>query len=279
MTIIPAVIPPAPRADVWGRNLPATTAVRWLAQGWEDLKVQPAASLAYGLLVFLASLGIVGGLFAFGWDYILFPALAGFMVVGPLLAIGLYEKSRRIAAHEATGLVPMILVRPRSGGQILFTGVLLCLLMLVWMRAAVIVYALFFGLRPFPGLDHIVPMLFTTPTGWAMLVVGSAVGALFAAFSFAISAFSIPMLLDERVDALTAMGSSVALVWNNLPVMLAWGAIVLALFLASVATGLVGLIVVFPLLGHGTWHAYRAIGPDLACSARTMQPQSAAGGS
>jgi uncharacterized membrane protein len=102
-------------------------------------------------------------------------------------------------------------------------------------------------------------MLFTTPTGWAMLLVGSVVGALFAAFSFAISAVSIPMLLEEKVDALTAMGSSVALVSHNLPVMLAWGLIVLALFLVSLATGLLGLIVVFPLLGHGTWHAYRAI--------------------
>ena len=67
------------------------------------------------------------------------------------------------------------------------------------------------------------------------------------------------MLLDERRDALTAMGTSMALFWNNLPVMLTWGAIVLGLFLVSLATGLVGLIVVFPLLGHGTWHAYRAI--------------------
>ena len=130
--------------------------------------------------------------------------------------------------------------------------------MLLWMRAAVIIYALFFGLLPFPGLPDIAAMLFTTPTGWALLIVGTAVGALFAAFSFAISAFSIPMLLEERVDALTAMGTSMALVWNNLPVMLTWGAIVLALFLLSLVTGLLGLIVVFPLLGHGTWHAYRA---------------------
>lgn len=259
MTTIPAVLPPAPREKIWKRQLTPAAAFSWLAAGWRDLTVQPLTSLIYGALVFLVSLAIVVGLFTLGWDHILFPAFAGFMVVGPLLATGLYEKSRRIAAGEPVGLTQMIVVRPKSGGQILFTGVLLCLLMLLWMRAAVIIYALFFGLRPFPGLDHIVPMLFTTPTGWAMLIVGSLVGGLFAAFSFAISAFSIPMLLNERIDALTAMGTSTALVWNNLPVMLTWGAIVLGMFLVSLATGLVGLIVVFPLLGHGTWHAYQAI--------------------
>ena len=259
MVTIPAIVPPLPRDDSRRRNYPPATAFQWLSAGWRDLLVQPATSLAYGLIVFLVSIGIVIGLFALGWDYILFPAFAGFMVVGPIVAVGLYEKSRRIAAREPTSLRQMIFVRPASGGQILFTGVLLCLLMLVWMRAAVIIYALFFGLRPFPGLGQIVPMLFTTPVGWSMLIVGSAVGAMFAAFSFAISAFSIPMLLDERVDALTAMGTSVARVWNNLPVMLTWGAIVLVLFLLSLATGLLGLIVVFPVLGHGTWHAYRAI--------------------
>jgi len=132
-------------------------------------------------------------------------------------------------------------------------------LMLVWMRAAVIIYALFFGLRAFPGIDHVVAMLLTTSVGWGMLLVGSVVGGVFAAFAFAISTFAIPMLLDEDVDAFTAMGTSISMVWNNLPVMFAWGAIVLALFLASLATGLIGLIVVFPLLGHATWHSYKAI--------------------
>jgi uncharacterized membrane protein len=259
MAIIPAVLPPLPRQTQWDRNLRPAMALRWLSAGWQDFRAAPGPSLAYGLLIFMLSGAIVGSLFAFGWDYILFPALAGFMVVGPILALGLYEKSRRIAADEPVSLVRMILVRSASGAHVLFTGVLLCLLMLLWMRAAVIVYALFFGLRPFPGLDHIVPMLIGSPIGWAMLAVGSVVGGLFAAFSFAISVFSIPMLLDMRVDALTAMGSSVAFVWHNLAALLTWGAIVLVLTLASLATGLVGLIVIFPVLGHGTWHAYRAI--------------------
>lgn len=259
MTMIPDVLPPLPRDNRWARHLPRGVAFDWLAQGWRDVAAGPVASLAYGFLVFAISLVIVGGLFAFGWDYILFPAFAGFMVVGPVLAVGLYEKSRRVAAGEPVGLTQMIFVRPASGGQILFTGVLLCLLMLTWMRAAVIIYALFFGLLPFPGLSHIAPMLFTTAVGWAMLIVGTVVGGVFAAFSFAISAVSIPMLLEERVDALTAMGTSLALVWNNLRVMLVWAAIILGLFLLSLVTGLLGLIIVFPVLGHGTWHAYRAL--------------------
>jgi uncharacterized membrane protein len=261
MATIPAVMPPLPRAKTWKRNCAPGLAFQWLAAGWHDLMVQPATSLIYGFMVFLVSAVIVGGLFAFGWDYILFPAFAGFMVVGPIVAIGLYEKSRQVASGGPISLARMIFVRPSSGGQILFTGVLLCLLMLLWMRAAVIIYALFFGLRPFPGLEHIAPMLFTTPVGGAMMIVGSVVGAIFAAFSFAISVFAIPMLLEQRVDALTAMGMSVALVWNNRPVMLTWGAIVLTLFLASLATGLLGLVIAFPVLGHGTWHAYRAIRP------------------
>ncbi len=256
-----APVKPA-RVDL-DRGLPASEALTWLRKGWRDFTVQPGASLAYGVLVFAVSVITICGLFAFGFDYILFPALAGFMVVGPVLAIGLYEKSRRLAEGRRASLAGMIFVKAASTGQILFTGALLMMLMLVWMRAAVIIYALFFGWQPFvPGLGPITAMLFGTPLGLAMLVVGSLVGALFAAFSFAISAFSIPMLLDRRVDAFTAMGKSMALVWNNLPVMLAWGAIVLALFLASLVTGLLGLIITFPVLGHGTWHAYKAIAQE-----------------
>jgi uncharacterized membrane protein len=258
MTIIPAVMPPLRRPNKYARNLPAAAGLGWLAAGWRDLKTQPATSLLYGIVVFAVSLGVVYCLFAFGWDYILFPALAGFMVVGPVIAIGLYEKSRRLAAGKSASVADMLFVRTGSG-QVLFVGVLLCLLMMVWMRAAVIVYALFFGVRPFPGLDHVAAMLFTTTTGWALLVVGTLVGGLFAAFSFAISVFAVPMLLDQKPDAFTAMGTSLALVWHNLPAMLVWGVVVMALIAVSLATGMLGLVIVFPLLGHATWHAYEAV--------------------
>ena len=262
MTIIPSVSPPLPTNNRWLRKLTTTDPFKWLSQGYRDFATQPAMSLAYGVLIFIVSVLLVWGLVASGRDYILFPAFAGFMVVGPILAVGLYEKSRRIEEGLPLRWANLFFVRPRSGGQILFTGVLLCLLMMVWMRAAVIIYALFFGLVPFPGLNHVTTMLFTTDIGWAMLVVGTAVGGLFAAFSFAISAFSIPMLLNEPIDALTAMGSSMALVWNNLRVLLIWAVIVLLAFLICLATGMLGLVVIYPLLGHATWHAYRAVQPD-----------------
>lgn len=241
------------------RGLPASAAFGWLRAGWRDLIATPGPSFAYGLAVFAVSALIVGGLFLFRLDYILFPATAAFMVVGPLIAVGLYEKSRSLEQARAISLARMIFVRPSAGAQILFVGFIMLGLALLWMRAAVIIYALFFGWRPFLGLDHLAPMLFTTTIGWAMLGVGAVVGGVFAAFSFAISAFSVPMLLDRRTDAFTAMGTSISLVWNNRPVMITWGAIVLLLTLVGLGTGLVGLIVTFPLLGHATWHAYRAI--------------------
>ena len=241
------------------RHLPPAAALDWLRAGWRDMLVHPVSSLAYGMAVFLLSVIVVGGMFLFGWDQVLFPALAGFLVVGPVIAVGLYQKSRAVQAGEPVTLNAMLLVRARSRGQILFVGVLLCLLMLLWMRAAVLIYALFFGYRAFPGFDQVPAMLFTTGIGWAMLAVGTLVGGLFAAFAFAISAFSIPMLLTERSDALTAAGSSMSFVWNNVPVMVAWGAIVLLLSALSLVTALLGLIVIFPLLGHATWHAYGEI--------------------
>lgn len=259
---LPEIVAPEPEADPWARTLSADEPLRWLRAGWRDLRIRPHQSLCYGFFVWLLLAGGAWSLVGHGADYILFPALAGSVVVGPVLAMGLYEKSRRLSLGLPVRLSDMLFVRPASGYQVVFTGALLCMLMMVWLRAAVIIYALFFGLRPFPGLDRLVPMLALTPTGWTMLAVGGAVGGLFAAFSFAIGALSLPMMLQERTDALTAMGTSMALVWHNRRTMLRWAAIISLLFAASAALALVPLIVVFPLLGHATWHGYRALGPS-----------------
>lgn len=256
---LPKIVPPLPRENPHIRDLPTRTAFDWLRAGWRDLWVNPLPSLLYGLAVFALSLAVVAGIFRTELDHFLFPTLAGFMVLGPLAANGLYAKSRDLERDKHTGFWRMVVLRPRSRYQGLFLGVLLLALFMLWIRSAVLIYALFFGVKPFPGMNELMPMLLLTPTGWAILLAGSVVGALFAAFAFAVSVFSVPMLLEEETDALSAMGISMALVWNNLTVMLVWGSIVVALFAVSVLTGFLGLIVIFPLLGHATWHAYRAI--------------------
>jgi uncharacterized membrane protein len=232
-------------------------AARWLRLGWADLWNRPVPSLLYGVIIFTISWAIAGGHFVFDLSAYLFPALAGFLIVGPILALGLYDKSWRIENGKAVDAAAMFFVRAKSTAQILFSGVLLCMLMLLWMRAAVILYALFFGLRPFLGLDQILPVMFTTIEGWALLAVGSAVGGLFAAFAFAVSVFAIPLLFDQRTDVFTAMAISMRSVWRNLGRMLPWGCVVVVLGVASLLSGFLLMIIVFPLLGHATWHAYR----------------------
>ncbi|MEX2518255.1 MAG: DUF2189 domain-containing protein [Paracoccaceae bacterium] len=259
--MIPPVAPPLPREKPNARNLPWRAAFDWLRAGWADLWTNPTTSLLYGFGVFAVSAVVIWFLYHLELDYFLFPALAGFVVLGPLIASGLYEKSRRLELGERARFFEMIFVQPKSGYQAIFMGVLLLGLFLLWMRAAVLIYSLFFGIGPFPGTDDIAPMLFLTPKGWALLLVGGAVGAIFAAFAFAISVFAMPMLLEEKTDAMSALGGSMSTVWNNLPVMLVWGAIVLALFIVSALTMLVGLIVIFPVLGHATWRAYRVMRP------------------
>lgn len=234
-------------------------AAMWLKRGWDDLWNHPGISLFYGVIVFIVSWVIVSSLFLFNLTAYLFPALAGFMILGPVLAVGLYDKSRSIENGEVTGLTTIFRMRPRSVTQILFSGVFLCMLFLLWMRAAVILYALFFGFSPFPGLDELLPTLVTTVEGWGLLVVGTAVGGLFAAFAFAISVFAIPMLYDQRTDVFTAMAISVNNVWRQLGIMLPWGLVVLVLSLLSLVSGFILMIIIFPLLGHATWHVYRDV--------------------
>ena len=153
------------RNEKYKRDVSYDAAFRWLSHGWRDLWTQPIPSLIYGVTVFVASLIFLVYMYDTGRDYFLFPALAGFMIVGPLVAAGLYLKSRSIENGQHVTLRSMMLVQPLAGAQVFFTGMVLTMLMLLWMRAAVLVYALFFGVRPFPGLDHVATMLIMTPRG------------------------------------------------------------------------------------------------------------------
>ena len=132
------------------RNLPIYAGLRWLGAGWRDFKTAPLASIAYGVGVFVLSVAFVWTLVAFGRDYILLPALGGFLIVAPFLAIGLYEKSRAIEEGRTVTLGDMLRIRPAAGAQIFFAGLLLMLLVLLWNRAAVLIWALFFGVTAFP---------------------------------------------------------------------------------------------------------------------------------
>jgi len=256
---LPAVRPPQRKASPLARNLPASAALDWLRAGWADLRAAPGPSLAYGIFLVAVSYLVLAGLWASGLLYLALPAISGFLIVGPFLAIGLYAKSRRLGEGADTTLRQMLLVRPAAGAQLAYAGLLLGLLVLFWLRAADLLYALFFGLAPFPGAGDALVNTLTTLRGWALILVGSAVGGLFAAFAFALSLFSVPMLLVERRDALTAMGLSLAMTLQNLRPCIAWGAVVAAGMALSAATGLLALAVVFPVLGHGTWHAWVAI--------------------
>lgn len=257
---LPILREPQRTASPLARNLPADLALGWLASGCRDLITAPLASLAYGFFLVLLSYAVLWALSAAGLLYLALPAVSGFLIVAPFLALGLYEKSRLVEKDEMPTLGRMLLARPRSGGQLAFAGLLLGVLVLFWLRVADLLYALFFGLQPFPGAIDALMNVLTTPRGWALIVIGSLIGGLFAAFAFALSLFSVPMLVNERSDALTALGLSFAMTTRNLTPCLAWAVIIVIGMAISVATGLIALAVIFPILGHGTWHAWRTIG-------------------
>ena len=227
---------------------------RWLRAGWVDFKNNPVSGLLYGLMFAVVGWATVAALIFSKMEWMLLPALAGSILVGPLLAIGLYRESKEsIAASKG---IEIGSDRKLDSTQVALTGAIIMTIVLIWIRMATIIYALFFGLQPFPGLMESLNTLLFTSNGLAMIAVGSAVGGLCAALVYAISAFSFPMLADQDVDCFTAMGCSFVAVNRNFWVMIHWAAIIMALAAVGFATLLVGMIVIFPILGHATWHSY-----------------------
>ena len=228
---------------------------QWMAKGWADFRANMPISLTYGVLFALGSIVLVFGLYALDLGWVILPAAAGFTIVGPLMAMGLYEVSRRRAEGRTIGLFNALIVKPKDPVQVGYMAVLLMIGFMVWIRVAMINFALFFGLVDFPGIVDSLLLLLTT-RGIGMLLVGSFLGALFAVIAFSITAFSLPAFLVEEQDVITAMVRSAAVVRYNPKVAFRWAMMIVLGTGVGFVTGFLGFIVVFPLLGHATWHAY-----------------------
>ncbi|MFM1891117.1 MAG: hypothetical protein RLZ44_194 [Pseudomonadota bacterium] len=220
--------------------------LRWLALGFQDMRAAPGPSLAYGSVLVLVGWLLTWLALTDGNTLALFTLVTGLILIGPVLAFGLYSISRQLEL----GLKPRLGFCLRESkthlrNELLFALVLLVIL-LVWARAASMVHV-FFPIGEDLGV-----------VGWLeFLAVGSAVGAIFAGIVFTAAAFSLPMMLDRGTDAITSALTSVNAVLRNKGVMLVWAALIFALILLGVMTAYAGLAVVLPLIGHATWHGYK----------------------
>jgi uncharacterized membrane protein len=249
------IAPALSAATVRIRHVGADAPWRWLSAAWSDLWQAPGVSLAYGFLLVAASFGLSFGLYLADLFYLVLPLAAGFMFVAPVLAVGLYEVSRRLETGEPVTLSAAVTAWRRNG-QILLMGLLLTLFLLAWIRLAFLIFALFFGTEP-PSSALFVNTVLLSPEGLPFLAVGTAVGGVLAGLVFAMSAVSIPMLLDRDVNVIDAMLTSIAAVRQNWRVMLGWAALIVVFTAAGIATAFLGLAVALPLIGHASWHAYR----------------------
>ena len=231
-----------------------------LREGWADVGAARTDVVFITLIYPLA--GLVLARLAFSYDLLplVFPLASGFAILGPLAAVGLYEVSRRRDAGEevnaATGLK---VLRSPALGSILGLGAILVLLFLAWLAAAWGVFALTIGPERPASLSQFAQDVFATPAGWAMILIGCAVGAVFATAAFVVSAVSFPLLLDRDVGIATAISTSVEAVRRNPRTMFAWAALIAGTLALGFVPALVGLIFVLPWLGHASWRLYRRV--------------------
>ena len=235
--------PSSPIAGVIVEQVPFDAPWNWLAAGWRDVWAAPRISLAYGVLFALLSVGLMLGLLVTGLPALMLVLAGGFLLVGPVAAVGLYEASRRLEA----------------GRSVDFGEVILAFLYFVWLQLAFLLFMLFLGGRGLPPPSEFLPTLLFTLNGLGLLVVGAVVGGVVATVAFAISVISVPLLLTRRADAVTAIAASLTAVVLNPKPMALWAALIAGFMVLGIATLSVGLIFAFPLIGHATWHAYREL--------------------
>ncbi len=254
---LPPYVPPpseAPRKELVALHL--VDPAHWLVAGWQDMRAHPGISLFYGIAFWAMAL-VLGAVFKAKPEYTMSIA-SGCLLLGPFLAMGLYEVSRRreLGQHPQLGAsLTCWRSHVRSMGMLVMV---LIVLELLWGRASLVVFAVFFN-TGMPSTTGVMQAIFN-PENWEFVAVYAVVGGVFAMLVYSISVVSIPMILDRDTDAISASIASLEVVVNNTGVMLLWGVTISALVLASLLLPWsAGLLVVGPLLGHASWHAYRGV--------------------
>src|SRR5271154_6257348 len=235
-----------------------------LAQGIDDFKAMPSHAIFLCVIYPLLGILLIAVMLGHAMLPLAFPIAAGFALVGPLAAIGLYELSRRREAglDSSSGHALDVLHSP-SLGAIVALGVLMMAIFLIWLAVAEAIYIANFGYGGPGTLQQLVHNVFNTSAGWNLIFVGTGVGFLFAVLVLSISAVSFPLLLDRDVGAAVALLTSIRVVIANPGTMALWGFIVAALLVIGSFPFFLGLTVVMPIVGHATWHLYRrAVEPD-----------------
>ncbi len=231
-----------------------------LARGWEDFRTIPTQILFLGLLYpivgFIAARFVTGGLLP-----LLFPLLAGLSLMGPVVALGLYEISRRRERGEPVSLLTAFsALRSPALGSILVLGAMLFAIFLAWLVSARLIWLATLGDGPHgETMGALLAAALSTPEGWRLILIGNGVGFVYAAFVLSLTVVSFPLLLDRPTDPWTAVRTSVAAVASNPIPMLLWGLTVAVLLILGALPLLIGLAVVLPVLGHATWHLYRRV--------------------
>lgn len=229
-----------------------------LIKGWDDFAAYP--SQAIFIVLIYPIVGFILGRLAIGSATLplLFPLIAGFALVGPIAAVGLYELSRRRELGlESSWTHAFDVLKSPSIYAIAALGILLMIIFFAWMAAAQSIYQSLFGPYAPDSILGFLSEVLTTTAGWQLILIGNAVGFLFAALVLVIGAISFPMLVDRDVGAGVAVITSVRTVLANPVTMAVWGFIVGTLLIIGSLPFFAGLAVVMPLLGHASWHLYR----------------------
>lgn len=226
-----------------------------LAAGLKDFLACPLFGLFFGSIYVGGGLFVGYALFAWKSPTWLIPAAAGFPLIAPFVAVGLYEVSRRREAGLPRSWRAVLgALRGRGDDQIISMGVIVFVAFSFWMIVAHSIFAIFLAES---GIGSESLAIFTTQAGIAMLVVGGAVGGLMALAFYAVTVMSLPMLVDKEVDFLTAIITSLAVINHNRPVMMAWALIIAVVLFVAMIPAFLGLLIALPVLGHATWHLYR----------------------